>query len=53
MVAKAKRVNEPRAEKRERGAGKMAEVVHRNLEAMLPQLEALESTGVFSHDEIK
>lgn len=31
----------------------MAEIVHRNLEAMLPQLESLESSGIFSHDEIK
>jgi hypothetical protein len=31
----------------------MAEVVHRNLETMLPQLEALENSGIFSHDEIK
>ncbi|XP_064406834.1 U3 small nucleolar RNA-associated protein 6 homolog [Halichondria panicea] len=31
----------------------MAEVVHRNLESMLPQLEELESSGIFTHDEIK
>ena len=31
----------------------MAEVVHKNLEAMLPQLEELESSGIFSHDEIR
>ena len=32
---------------------KMAEVVHRNLEAMLPQLEELEASGIFSHQEIR
>ena len=31
----------------------MAEVVHRSLEAMLPQLEELESSGIFSHVEIR
>lgn len=31
----------------------MAEVVHRNLEAMLPQLEELEASGIFSHEEIR
>lgn len=32
---------------------RMAEVVHRNLESMLPQLEELEASGIFSHNEIK
>lgn len=31
----------------------MAEVVHRNLEAMLPQLEEFESSGIFTHWEIR
>lgn len=31
----------------------MAENVHRSLEAMLPQLEELESSGIFSHEEIR
>ena len=37
----------------EREGCAMAEVVHRNLETMLPQLEALENSGIFSHDEIR
>ena len=32
---------------------RMAEVVHRNLELMLPELEELERSGIFSPDEIK
>lgn len=31
----------------------MAEVVHRNLELMLPELEELERSGIFSPEEIK
>ena len=31
----------------------MAEVVHRNLELMLPDLEELERSGIFSPEEIK
>ena len=31
----------------------MAEVVHRNLELMLPELEELERSGIFSPQEIK
>ena len=31
----------------------MAEVVHRNLEAMVPQLEELETSGIFTHEEIR
>jgi len=31
----------------------MAEVVHRNLELMLPELEGLERSGIFSPEEIK
>lgn len=31
----------------------MAEVVHRNLESMLPELEELERSGIFSHEEIR
>ena len=31
----------------------MAEIVHRNLEAMVPQLEELETSAIFSHEEIK
>ena len=31
----------------------MAEVVHKRLEAMLPELEELERVGIFSRQEIK
>ena len=31
----------------------MAELVHRNLESMLPELEELERSGIFSHEEIR
>ena len=31
----------------------MAEVVHRNLESMLPELEELERSGIFSHEEVR
>lgn len=31
----------------------MAEVVHRNLEAMLPELEELERSGIFTHEEVR
>ena len=36
-----------------RGEQEMAEVVHRNLEAMLPQLEELETSGIFTREEIR
>ena len=36
-----------------RESGEMAEVVHRNLESMLPELEELERSGIFSHQEIR
>ena len=32
---------------------RMAEVVHRNLEAMLPELEELERSGIFAHEEVR
>ena len=31
----------------------MAEYVHQNLEAMLPELEEMERVGIFSRQEIK
>ena len=31
----------------------MAEVVHRNLESMLPELEELERSGIFTHEEVR
>ena len=33
--------------------GIMAELVHKNLESMLPELEELERSGIFSHEEIR
>ena len=32
---------------------KMAEVVHRKLESMLPELEELERVGIFNRSEIR
>ena len=32
---------------------RMAEVVHRNLESMLPELEELERSGIFTHEEVR
>lgn len=31
----------------------MAEVVHRNLESMLPELEELERSSIFTHEEVR
>ncbi len=31
----------------------MAELVNKNLESMLPELEELERTGIFTHQEIR
>ena len=28
-------------------------MVHRNLESMLPELEELERSGIFSHEEVR
>ena len=49
----AARVRKLRYFLQRRNEGEMAEVVHRNLELMLPELEELERSGIFSPHEIK